>query len=141
GLDQRAPRRPRPRQGGPRRRSPTAMIDVEELAAEREALDAYSTIVTTVAERVTPSVGSLQVSRRLGNGRRAQGAGSAVVLSADGFLVTSAHVVEGTGRAVASFADGREFDADVVGRDALSDLAVLRVNGGSGGPDLRPVVR
>src|SRR5436305_1508112 len=91
--------------------------------AEREALDAYSTIVTSVAELVTPSVASLQVSRRLGNGRRAQGAGSAVTVTPDGFLVTSAHVVEGTDHGVAAFADGREFDVEVVGRDPLSDLA------------------
>ena len=57
------------------------MLDIEresELAAEQAALDAYSTIVTTVAELVIPSVASLQVSHRLRNGRLAQGAGSAV---------------------------------------------------------------
>src|SRR4029079_15744268 len=113
------------------------MLDLErELDAERtavdesRALDAYSTIVTSVAEVVIPSVASLQVSRRLRNGRRAQGAGSAVTLPPDGFLVTSAHVVEGTDRAVAAFADGREFDVHVVGRDPLSDLAVVRAEGG-----------
>ena len=116
------------------------MIDTDELAearAEREALDAYSTIVTSVAELVTPSVASLQVSRRLGNGQRAQGAGSAVTLTPDGFLVTSAHVVEGTDHGVAAFADGREFDVEVVGRDPLSDLAVIRVKGSA--PGLHPV--
>jgi S1-C subfamily serine protease len=84
-----------------------------------------------------PSVASLQVSRRLGNGRRAQGAGSAVVLTPDGFLVTSAHVVDGTERGVAALSDGREFDVEVVGRDPLSDLAVLRVKGVATG--LHPV--
>jgi len=108
------------------------MLDIErenELAAEDEALDAYSTIVTTVAEVVIPSVASLQVSRRMRNGRLAQGAGSAVAITPDGFLVTSAHVVEGAHRGVAAFADGREFDIEVVGRDALSDLAVVRAKG------------
>src|SRR5205823_9074936 len=117
GMDQRAARRPRPREGGPRRGT-AAVIDTDELAearAERDALDAYSTIVTSVAELVTPSVASLQVSRRIGNGRRAQGAGSAVTLTPDGFLVTSAHVVEGTDHGVAAFADGREFDVEVIG--------------------------
>ena len=108
------------------------MLDLDgerqQLAQEQAALDAYSTIITSVAEVVIPSVASLQVSRRLRNGRRAQGAGSAVTLTPDGFLVTSAHVVEGADRALAAFADGREFDVDVVGRDPLSDLAIVRSN-------------
>src|SRR5437660_12475199 len=109
------------------------MLDIDrehELAAEEAALDAYSTIVTTVAEVVVPSVASLQVTHRLRNGRRAQGAGSAVAITPDGFMVTSAHVVEGTDRGVAAFADGRELDMEIVGRDPLSDLAVVRANGG-----------
>src|SRR3982075_1920727 len=91
---------------------------------EREALDAYSTTVTSVAERVLPSVASLRVGRT-GRG----GAGSAVVITADGFLVTSAHVVAQGGSASASFLDGTEYDADVVGADPLSDLAVARAKG------------
>jgi S1-C subfamily serine protease len=89
-----------------------------------EALDAYSAVVTRVAEIVLPSVASLQV-----RGPRGAGSGSAGVLTADGFLLTSAHVVEGADQAVASFADGTEELADVIGRDALSDLAVLRARG------------
>ena len=88
---------------------------------EREALDAYSTTVTSVAERVLPSVASLRVGRA-GRG----GAGSAVVITADGFLVTSAHVVAQGGSASASFLDGTEYDVDVVGADPLSDLAIAR---------------
>jgi S1-C subfamily serine protease len=86
-----------------------------------EALDAYSAAVVHVAETVLPSVASLQV-----RGPRGPGAGSASVLTADGFLLTSAHVVEGADRALAAFADGSESIADVIGRDGLSDLAVLR---------------
>jgi S1-C subfamily serine protease len=91
---------------------------------EREALDAYSTTVTSVAERVLPSVASLRVGR-VGRG----GAGSAVVITPDGFLVTSAHVVAQGGSASASFIDGTEYDVDVVGADPLSDLAVARARG------------
>jgi len=91
---------------------------------EREALDAYSTTVTSVAERVLPSVASLRVGRA-GRG----GAGSAVVITPDGFLVTSAHVVAQGGSASASFLDGTEYDVDVVGADPLSDLAVARARG------------
>src|ERR1700736_6388979 len=88
---------------------------------EAAALDAYSTIVTSVAERVLPSVASLRVGRA-GRG----GAGSAVVITPDGFLLTSAHVVAQGGNASASFIDGTEYDVDVVGADPLSDLAVAR---------------
>src|SRR6202165_3795929 len=91
---------------------------------EREALDAYSTVVTSVAERVLPAVASLRIGRA-GRG----GAGSAVVITPDGFLVTSAHVVAQGGSASASFIDGTEYDVDVVGADPLSDLAVARARG------------
>src|SRR5258708_7462195 len=94
------------------------------LPTEREALDAYSTTVTSVAERVLPSVASLRVGRA-GRG----GAGSAVVITPDGFLVTSAHVVAQGGSASASFLDGTEYDVDVVGADPLSDLAIARARG------------
>src|SRR6202162_2690589 len=91
---------------------------------EREALDAYSQIVSTVAERVLPSVASLRV-RRAGSPRDG-GAGSGVVITPDGYLVTSAHVVAQAGKASASFIDGTEYELDLVGADPLSDLAVAR---------------
>jgi S1-C subfamily serine protease len=97
--------------------------------SEDEALDAYSLAVTTVAERLSPSVANLRVSRRVRGGRILDGGGSGVVITPDGFTLTSAHVVartEGQGRA--SFVDGRELDFEVVGSDPLSDLAVLRVD-------------
>src|SRR5256714_7236589 len=94
---------------------------------EDEALDAYSRSVTMVAERLAPSVANLRVSRRVRGGRRLDGGGSAVVITPDGFMLTSAHVVaRSDGRGRASFVDGREVDFTVVGADALSDLAVLR---------------
>ncbi len=93
-----------------------------------EALDAYSRVVTSVAERLIPSVASLRVRTRVGRAP-VDGAGSAVVIAPDGFALTSAHVVEGTDRGSASFVDGREVPFDVIGRDALSDLAVLRLQG------------
>jgi S1-C subfamily serine protease len=92
-----------------------------EAISEREALDAYSATVSSVAERVLPSVASLRVGRA-GRG----GAGSGVVVTPDGFIVTSAHVVAQAGSASASFLDGTEYDVDVVGADPLSDLAVVR---------------
>lgn len=92
--------------------------------ADDELLDAYSAAVVEVARRVLPSVASLRV-----HGRRGEGAGSAGVITPDGFLLTSAHVVEGADAAEAAFSDGTETIADVAGRDPLSDLAVLRARG------------
>jgi serine protease Do len=98
--------------------------------SEEEALDAYSQAVTSVAERLSPSVANLRVSRRVRGGRVLDGGGSAVVITPDGFMLTSAHVVARTDRGGrASFLDGRELDFEVVGSDALSDLAVLRADG------------
>jgi S1-C subfamily serine protease len=96
---------------------------------EEEALDAYSRVVTRVAERLIPSVASLRVVQRDGRGRGQTGAGSGVVLSSDGFVITSAHVVVGTSSGAAWFVDGHEARFEVIGRDPLSDLAVLRLDG------------
>jgi serine protease Do len=82
------------------------------------ALDAYSQVVTSVAEKLAPSVANLRIGRR--------GGGSGVVITPDGFMLTSAHVVGGSARVRASFVDGSDQQVQVVGRDPLSDLAVLR---------------
>src|SRR5438132_11981144 len=101
-----------------------------EAVSDDEALDAYSRAVITVAERLTPSVANLRVSRRVRGGRVLDGGGSSVVITQDGFMLTSAHVVARTeSRGRASFVDGRELDFEVVGSDPLSDLAVLRADG------------
>jgi serine protease Do len=94
------------------------------ISSEEEALDAYSRAVITVADRLAPSVANLRVRHRRGTG-----GGSAVVITPDGFLVTSAHVVAGSrngGRA--TFVDGRELAFTTVGADPHSDLAVLRAD-------------
>jgi serine protease Do len=95
---------------------------------EGEALDAYSRVITRVARDLAPSVANLRVVRRLRGGRSAVGGGSAVAITPDGYLVTSAHVVEGVRRGEASWVDGREARFEVVGADPLSDLAVLRAD-------------
>ena len=98
------------------------MAGLTYISSEEEALDAYSRAVITVAELLAPSVANLRVN----HGRRL-GGGSAVVITPDGFLVTSAHVVNGsTRRGRASFVDGRELRFEVVGADPHADLAVLR---------------
>ena len=90
---------------------------IRPIADQGEALDAYSRVVVSASERLLPSVAHL---------RTARGSGSGVVISSDGFLVTSAHVVEGSRRVRATFVDGSEHQAEVIGSDPLSDLAVLR---------------
>ncbi len=120
---------------------------------EAQALDAYSRVVVDVAERLAPSVANLRVTRRGRGGQVPVGAGSAVALTPDGFLLTSAHVVAGPGSRTtraprdsererasdaerensggrASFVDGRELSFRVIGLDRLSDLAVLRADEG-----------
>jgi len=95
-----------------------------------EALDAYSRTVTAIAERLAPAVASLRVMRPTRRGAIATGAGSGVVVSSDGFLLTSAHVVASGKTGRAAFADGRELRFEVVGRDSLSDLAIARTDDG-----------
>src|SRR3954451_23401634 len=97
------------------------------LEIEDEALDAYSTAVSTAAARLIPSVASLRVERR--GGGWGGGSGSAVAFTPDGFLVTNAHVVAGAERGAATFVDRDELAFEVVGRDPLSDLAVVRAAG------------
>jgi S1-C subfamily serine protease len=97
---------------------------------DEEALDAYSRAVSGVAELLAPSVASLRVQRRTRRGRVQAGAGSGVVLTHDGFILTSAHVVAGNGATgSARFTDGRELRFAVEGRDPLSDLAIVRADG------------
>jgi S1-C subfamily serine protease len=96
---------------------------------EDEALDAYSTLVSSTAEILLRSVASLRVRGPWGRGgRRHDGAGSAVAITPDGFMLTSAHVVSGAVKGEAAFADGRTLPFEVVGADPLSDLAVVRVH-------------
>src|SRR4051794_14320761 len=103
----------------------TFVSDPLDEAGDAAVLDAYSRAVIAVAERLAPSVAALKVLRR----GRERGSGSGVVITSDGFALTSAHVVAGGDRVRATFTDGREFEAEIVGTDALSDLAVLRAHG------------
>jgi serine protease Do len=100
---------------------------VSEQLPDDEALDAYSQAVMRVVERLSPSVASL---------RARGGGGSAVAITPDGFLLTSAHVVQRSRKVRASFTDGRELTVEIVGSDPLSDLAVLRAADGA----LQPAV-
>ena len=96
--------------------------------ADVEPLDAYSRIVSGVAQKLTPKVASLRVPRR-GPGGQGESLGSAVVYTGDGFLLTNAHVVGSADSGTAAFSDGTSVPFRVVGADPLSDLAVVRATG------------
>jgi serine protease Do len=102
-----------------------------ERPSDSEALDAYSRVLTEVAEQLAPSVVNLRVSGRTARGRPIEGGGSGVVVTPDGFMLTSAHVVERAAKVRATFVDGTDLSASVVGSDPLSDLALLRADGDS----------
>jgi S1-C subfamily serine protease len=102
---------------------------------ETKALDAYSRVVTSVADRVGPAVVNVSFSHdvrvRTRSGetktRESSGAGSGVVLTPDGYILTNSHVVSRASRIVATTSDGHEFAAELVGEDPHTDLAVIRV--------------
>ena len=87
-----------------------------------EALDSYSRTVVGVVDRIGPTVVGIYPRPVKGGG----GAGSGVVVTPDGYLLTNEHVVQHADRLEVSFDDGRTATAHVVGRDAASDLAVVR---------------
>jgi S1-C subfamily serine protease len=97
-------------------------IILQVTVTEAEALDAYSRVVISVAERLGPSVANLRMRR---------GGGSGVVVTPDGFILSNAHVVAGGARSRvrATFTDGTDVAVSVIGTDPLSDLAVLRAEG------------
>jgi len=97
--------------------------DLPGTGADEQALDAYSQVVTRVAATLTPVVAALRL-----RGRRGESAGSAVVLTGEGHLVTNAHVVGDATAGEAAFQDGTVARFDVIGRDPLSDLAVVRAD-------------
>ncbi|MEX0629432.1 MAG: trypsin-like peptidase domain-containing protein [Chloroflexota bacterium] len=130
------PGRSAPGRSAPRLRLVGDAIDASQPAsqatppdADTDPLDAYSRIVTAVAERLLRQVVLLRVGRASARRDRA-GLGSGVVVSQDGYILTSAHVLAGAREGVAAFSDGRELPIEIVGRDPLSDMAVVRVDGG-----------
>jgi S1-C subfamily serine protease len=103
---------------------------------DKQLLDAYSTTVTGVATNTSKAVVHIQVSKKLRNKRTGkiveqQGSGSGFVISSDGYIVTNNHVVENAGTIKASFDDGTELIADLIGNDPSTDIAVLKVHYGN----------
>lgn len=94
--------------------------------AARDPLDGYSETVIRVAETIIPHVAAIEMSGTGPQGQHTLGSGSAVVFTEDGYLLTNAHVVAGAYAGRAFFADGTGTEVDIIGSDALSDLAVVR---------------
>jgi len=92
-------------------------------ADDADLLDAYSRAVIGVVERVAPAVIGVQGAR----GEASRGSGSGFMISPDGFALTNSHVVQGRRRLTASTADGDRLDAELVGDDPATDLALLRL--------------
>ena len=96
-----------------------------ERTADAETLDPYSQLVSAAFERVGPAVASIRATRA--NGRRL-GQGSGLIYTPDGYLLTNSHVIQGGAKLFASLANGREYEAALVGDDPETDLAVLRLS-------------
>ncbi len=101
-----------------------------EDATEVELLDAYSRAVITVVDTVGPAVVGINV-RKSANAHtpEQQGAGSGVIITPDGYILTNDHVVQGADTISVTLQDGGSFEATPVGTDPATDLAVLRANG------------
>lgn len=130
-------------------RAENIQIGSESSPVEISSLSDFNNAFTQVAEKVTPSIVSIQVVSSVKEDphkdlfdfpfnipqfkdqkpRNRQGAGSGVIISPDGYIITNNHVVEDAVNVKVNLFDKTELDAEVIGRDPLTDLAVIKVKG------------
>ena len=109
----------------------------QPLPSEGEALDAYSRTIVSVVERVGPAVVQIGVTKVVGGspfggGQLAQGAGSGVIFTPDGYILTNSHVVDNARQVIVTLADGHDLQGTVVGQDPDTDVAVVRISAPNG---------